>query len=154
MENCMNANKLCVDKNFVKSVMKKLPKFIFSNYSSEEIKSEVYISIYKASKNFDPKKGRLVDFVSKITVNHLIENIAIKNDINKHEVPIEAAYGKTYITENETHTELLAYFRTMPTEWLEELTDYVLGKKKKEDITSISDSSFESVVEQIDAMIY
>lgn len=153
MERFMKAETLISDKNFVKSLMTRVPNMFFANFNSDEIKSEVYLAIYKAAPIFNPQKGRMVNFVYSILINQLNNKLRENIEIRQNEVPLEAAYSKTYMGEQDSHTELLAYFRTLPSEWLSDLTEFVLGKKKKEEIAISNDPSFERVLNKIDSLI-
>jgi len=148
----MKVEKVLNDKNFIKNVMKKIPPYFYSNFSSDEIRSEVYFAIINSSKYYDPKKGSLLNLVRFNAINLLNTKLQNLIRVRENEVPIEAAYGRTYVHEDK-HDELLAFFRTLPTEWLEDLTEFALGKKKKEEITISSDPSFERVLEKIDMMV-
>ena len=70
----MRAEKVVTDKNFVKGIMKKLPVVFFTNFSSEEIKSEIYLCIYKAQDSFNPNKGNLHNYVYRIVLWFLFIN--------------------------------------------------------------------------------
>jgi hypothetical protein len=148
----MKVENLLNDKNFVKSIMRKIPSYFFSNFSSDEIRSEVYFAIMNSSKYYDPKKGSIFNLVRYNTINLLNSKLHELIKIKENEVPIEAAYGRTYVHEDK-HDELLAFFRTLPSEWLADLTEFVLGKKKKEEIAISNDPSFDRVLEKIDMMV-
>lgn len=151
----MKPEQLVVDRNLIKSIMKGIPKMFFSTFSPDEIRSEIYFAIYKANNKFDPKKGRLINFVSRIVVNALNKKLVEHIQIRQNECPLEAAYSKTYTQSYESDCDLtlLAYFRTLPEEWITELTEFVLGKKKKEEIAISNDPSFERVLSKIDCLI-
>lgn len=153
MEHYMKVENLINDKNFMNSIYGRVPSMFFSNFSSDEIISEIHFAILKGSKTFNPQKGRAINFVYSILINQLNKKIREAITIKQNEVSLDLAYDNTYLENQDDHTELLAYFRTLPTEWLTELTEFALGKKKKEEIAISNDPSFERVLNKIDRLV-
>lgn len=141
-----------VNKKFTNGIIRSLPKVFHDVFTWDEIQSEVYFAIVNSSKSYDSKKTGVFNFVRHNTINLLNVKLRKLLMVREREVPIEAAYEKSYST-NHNDVELLAYFRTLPTEWLSELTEFVLGKKKKEEIAISNDPSFDRVLEKIDMMV-
>lgn len=119
---------------FISGQLRMVPKMFYNYMSHEEIKSELYITIGRCVEKFDPKRGNIFFFVKKSLFNALKRIIEDQRYYSDTEVPIEYAYGLTYETKNESEQELLAYLSSFPDDVLNELTDFVLGKKNKDEL--------------------
>lgn len=119
---------------FVSGQLRLVPKMFYNYMSHEEIKSELYITIGRCVEKFDPKRGNIFYFVKKSLHNALKRIIENQRYYSETEVPIEHAYGLTYEPKNESEQELLAYLSSFSDDVLNKLTDFVLGKKNKDEL--------------------
>jgi hypothetical protein len=75
----------------------------------------------------------------------------------QRELPLEYAQHKTYQEEKDGNGPLIAYFKTLPTDLIEKLTDFALGKIKKEDIecppTGLTSEEVSRIIDKIDSMV-
>jgi len=140
MEKFMTANPetILFNSEFIKSQMRQVPSIYWANLSKEEIKSELDLTICNCCKYYDPNRGPLFYYVKRSFHNALRRLLDTMNYQRKFEVPLEYAYGASYETKEvqEQESSLMAYLKDLPSDLIPELTDFVLGKKNKEELTS------------------
>lgn len=134
---------LAKNYGFISGQMRLVPKAFYKHLSYDEIKSELYITIGRCVEKFDPKRGNIFFFVKKSLSNALKRMIEDQRYYSETEVPLEHAYGLSYEPKNEAEQELLSYLGHFSDDILNELTDFVLGKKNKDELQK--SPSFERV---------
>jgi hypothetical protein len=153
----MDAGKLVKDKNFVGHILNKIPYYLKSQMTKSDIMSELGLVLVLCSKSFDPKKGSLVNFVSRSLQNNLISKLNREADIRRKEVPLEWASGHVYEENKDETAPLLAYFKELPVDLLDRLSQFALGKIKKEDIYGpplrLTSEEVSRIIEKIDSMV-
>lgn len=147
---------LCEDKSFISKQLKYVPYFYRSSLEKDEIRSELNMAIIKCCKHFDPKKGKIFPYVQRAFLNGLKKLANDKSFYSSVEVGLDEAYSVTYMDKEPEHLELLAYLSSLPNDLLEDLTQFALGKKNKEEI--VSNPSFfkldvERVIEKLDFLL-
>jgi hypothetical protein len=153
----MKVENIINDKNFINYALKKVPNYMKAVISREDIESELNYVIMLCAQSFNPRRGSFMNFVIKSLKNNLYNIYTRDCEHKSREVPIEYAYGKTVEPNKQNHIELIAYFRTLPTELLEKLSDFALGKIKKEDIEcpplKMTSEEVNRIIAKIDSMV-
>lgn len=144
----MTPEKLIEDKNFISAVLKSVPWKISNNFSKDEIKSELYMTLCICCKNYDPMFGKLKNYVVAALCNNLISELKKKEKQKAIERPLEYAENLTY-TLNFEDSNFKEYIKGLPQHFVEDLTKFALGKIKKEDLLKPSYGIDAVVLERI-----
>lgn len=152
----MIIDSLCNDNKFISKQLKYVPYIYRTSLSSDEIRSELNMAMVQCSKKFDPKKGNIFPYVQRAFFNGMNNLFKIKSFNKESEVSLSFASQVSYTEEEPEHLELMAYLSSLPDELLNDLTEFALGKKNKEEI--VSNPSFkmlnvERVIEKLDFLI-
>jgi hypothetical protein len=144
------------DKVFISNQMKYVPYRFKEFLSQEEIRAELNFTIVNCSKKFNPRRGTIFNYVQRSFINNLNTLARDRSFFYETEAPISAAFDMTYTENNPEEAELMAYLHSLPVDLLTDLTDFVLGKKNKEEI--IANPSFQRinidrVIENLDCLI-
>lgn len=131
-----NTAVLCKDNKFISKQLKYVPYIYRSSLSEDEIRSELNMAIVNCCQRFNSKRGHIFPYVQRAFFNGMKNLFRNKSFYEQSEAPLEAAYGMTYTAEEPEHLELMAYLSSLPDELLADLTEFVLGKKNKEQIVS------------------
>ena len=131
----MNAEQLYTNSQFISEQLKKVPKYFRDQMSTDEIRSDLSLAICSCVRFFDPEKGSdIFPYIRKSFIRNLQRTLKDKQFYQETEAPLEAAANITYEDQKLENAELLAYLSSLPNNLLGELTEFVLGKKKKEEI--------------------
>lgn len=149
----MIPDKLIEDKNFVANVLKSVPYNISKNFSTDEMKSTLYLVLRACVGKFDPEKGKLRNYVSTALRNALTTEINQRVRIKSREAPLEAAMSIGYTVDYEDYA-LKEYIKSLPPKFVKDLTSFILGKSKKEDLFKssyggLTDSILERILDRI-----
>lgn len=144
----MTPEKLVADKNFVGAVLRSIPWNISSNFTSDDLKSELYMTLCICCKNYDPHLGKLKNYVVSALCNNLITELNKRDRISYYERPLEVASNASYSLDFED-SYFREYVKDLPPKFVEDLTQFVLGKTKKEDLLKSSYGLDDVVLERI-----
>lgn len=157
MEKFMNVETICLDKKFINSQMRNIPKYFYGFLSKEEIKSDLYFTICKLSNSrVKIATNNLFFYIRTCFINTLKKSIRDKQYYAEKHCSLDYAYNKTYEVELETNVALCAYLQTLPEQLLNDLTEFVLGKKNKEEIIanpSLKKINVNRVLEKLDYLL-
>ena len=144
MGNFMNAETLYRDKKFVNAQLSSVPRYFWGQLSPDEIKSDLALAICTCVKTFDStKSNNIAPYIRRSFINNIKNTLRDKQFIKESEAPLEAAYSHTYEDQPIEKRELIAYLSSLPNTLLSDLTEFVLGKKNKEEI--VSNPSFKKI---------
>ena len=132
----MNADTLYSNKQFLSKILKSVPYIYRSNLSEDEIRSELNMAIVNCCRNFNPKRGNIFPYVRTAFFNGLKNLFRNKSFNEQAEVSLSAAYDLTYEEKDPEYIELITYLSSLPVDLLEDLTQFALGKKNKEQVVS------------------
>lgn len=153
----MNAERILQDKNFISYALSKVPGYLKYGIPKDDIESELNLVILLCAKSFDPKRGSFMNFVIR-SLNNNLHSLFNRTMAERYrEVPLECAIGKTYEEDKDGNGPLIAYFKTLPRDLVEKLTDFALGKIKKEDISCppscLTSEEVGRIIDKIDSMV-
>lgn len=153
----MNPERVLKDRNFVNFVLSKLPRYITNLMSHDELMSELNLVVMLCSKSFDPKVGSFTNFVIRSLTNNLYNHYNRVLSTKNREISIgdmDFEYSEDNNLDNKT---LLAFFNTLEDQLVGRLTDFALGKIKREDINNpplkLSAEEVDRIIERIDSMV-
>lgn len=144
----MTPDKLVADKNFVGAVLRSIPYNISNNFTTDDLRSELYMTLCVCCKNYDPHIGKLKNYVVSALCNNLLTELKKREKIAYYERPLEAACNSSYSLDFED-SHFREYLKDMPKKFVEDLTQFVLGKTKKEDLLKSSYGMDSVVLERI-----
>lgn len=145
----MDIENIVKNKNFTANIYNGIPPYLRAFFSKDEIKSEYYFTLVICSKSFDPHKGSLKNYVLRSLTNNLMNRHREQQYINSFEKPMEHAESLSYTPKYEDEN-LLTYLKGLPEPFVNQLTEFALGKIKEDDIRKYPDCSYDhSVVGRI-----
>lgn len=157
MEKFMNAETLCNDKKFIASQMRSLPKYIYGFLSKDEIKSDLFLTIYNVvNSKAKIAPSKIFNYIRCCFLNTLKNSIRDQQQYASKHYPLEYAHNLTYVEKDEEEAELCAYLTSLPDFLLGELTEFALGKKNKEEIIanpSLNGLNVDRVLEKLDCLL-
>lgn len=153
----MNAETLCNNKKFISAQMRSLPKYIYGFLSKDEIKSDLYLTIFRAlNSKYKITPSNLFNYIRCCFINTLRNSIRDQQQYASKHCSLEYAYNSTYVEKNEEEAELCAYLSSLSDTLLNELTEFALGKKNKEEIIanpSLNKLNVDRVLEKLDYLL-
>lgn len=147
---------LCCNKQFINDQIKRTPHWMKSKLTNNEIRSELNLAICTCIKTFNSKRGNIFGYVRSVFINNMRRAIRNNQFFTDIEAPLDAAYGLTYKEKEPEEIELLAYLSSLPDPLLESLTEFVMGKKNKDEI--VSNPSFKKlnidrIIDKLDSLL-
>ena len=127
----MNKDNLALSIN-PDAVYRKLHYKYTSNFSKEDLISEIQYTAVLCSQKFDSRKGRFYPFFYKSLLNNLNGKLYSVITRKQNEVPIDGI-NYPYTPKEDEDLALMAFIGGLPTPFVNLLTEFVLGKIKKQD---------------------